>query len=204
MELASLQILLFLPLTFAVAEPFIFQVPTKVVLEAEDTPLAAPFEVVEVRGASRGKAVSLPPRAKLVPYGDKEKNTGDINYSFSVPEDGRYFVWFRVLHFRPGTGKEHAERTRKNWEWLGHAVVGSFEAFFESETKSAQELPRERAALSQFVWQKLPSPVRLNTGKHVMTLRANVPGIIVDRIAIIELGEGRSRDDQYIPVAIER
>ena len=173
---------------------FSFAMPLKVVLEAEDTKVQAPFRVVASKGASRGKLLSIPVGEEEPPPSEEQKTPARVHYRFSVPKSGRYTAWFRAYHVSNAAP----------WWWKGRGAPGSLLVSFDGSDAvgKPQVIGRGAATTDRLMWRRLPSPIALKAGVHVMSLEAKKPGISVDQIAIIEHIDGE--EDPYVPQGMER
>jgi len=165
----------------------------KIVLEAENGKIEPPMAVFAdakppegvdgPQGASAGKYVETPEPVEVDPETGKRKELhgGSTTLSFTVPNDGKYYVWLRVwwrhgcantFSVQPDGDKniddKVTDNTYKAWRWL---AVG--------------RTPFE------------PGPFEFKKGEHTLKLTSREDGSVLDQVLVVD-------DPEYRPTGVEK
>jgi len=185
---------------------FGFEVPEKIVIEAESVRAGPPFRIEEEPLASGGKVLTVAPDPGYREGVEDKADRATVRYKFAVPRGGIYGLWFRVSYPREVPKGIQLERTEETWWWLGKGYVGSFTvSVIGPDTRApAQVLKGDAAAIGKLIWLKLPERLQLAKGEHVLRIDVRRPGFSLDQIAAIEGEEGDSEKHELVPVGVER
>lgn len=135
---------------------------------AETTQVLGNFNVTNDERAFAGKYLASTNNNNIT-YQPLDANAGTVNFSFTVNEDGDYYVWSRVL----------APSEEDN----------SLFITFDNNQPQSWEIPMLETGNDQFRWAKASAEgndlkFNLKAGQHTLTIQQQQDGVALDSVAI--------------------